>query len=58
MMLPIDKRFVRLVAYVGIVVCASFTIIYGSAGEWKDAGAFLFVTAANVITLIMYRRTK
>jgi hypothetical protein len=56
MMIPINKRYVRIVAYVGIVVCSASALADLSIGNYRDAGAYAFFTAANVITLIMYRR--
>lgn len=56
MMIPIDKRFVRIVAYVGIVVCGASTLADLSIGNYRDACAYALFTAANVVTLVMYRR--
>lgn len=56
MLIPIDKRFVRAVAYVGIVVCGALTLAEWSVGYYREAGAYAFFLVANVVTLIMYRR--
>ncbi len=55
-MIPIAKRLVRIGAYVGIVVCGAFTIADFNSGLYKEAAAYALFTAANVVTLILYRR--
>ena len=56
MMIPLPKRFIRAVAYVGIVVCSACAAAEWSIGNYRDAGAYAFFLAANVVSLIMYRR--
>lgn len=56
LMLPVPKHWVRAVAYVGIVVCCACAVAEWSMDNYRDAGAYAFFLAANVVTLIMYRR--
>lgn len=56
MIVPVAKRFVRIAAITGIIVCSAWTITDLSLGLYKEASMYAFFTAANGITLLLYRR--
>ncbi len=53
---PIGGRLIRGVALVGIIVCGAWAIADFSLGLYKEAFAYTLFTAANGITLLLYRR--
>lgn len=50
------QRILRAASVVGIIVCGAWTIVDLSLGLYQDACAFAFFTAANVFTLLLYRK--